>query len=903
MGAVQEKVWFVYLTDHHEGPLTLEEVEKRLAGGDINKDSLAWKDGMPDWVAISSIPELAALLNAIDQTKNQKDPNSYQTLQFTDSVATTATTAAPASEPAPEAEAGLRDPLGAAPLSPVGVAASAEESADESLVQHTRQGTGSLAERLAAKQKAELAKEKGGDPAPVAAARKHAPSGDGDGHGLNFDLGDPGQASSLDLEKMGSSKLIPRPEAAEPTKASQTTVGSVPSLVTGARARPDATKSTTKPAIMAAPAAALAAAEEEDAAETGELDETEQVWSVQSQGQVTGLYTYAQIRELVANGQLGSDYLLWRAGWSEFRPDPYAGSPGSAAPAVGQALVKPRLNPMPAAPPGSGAGDDPEDFAEAIAHKDQTKKFGFLDRMRPLLGIWQRFVTLFKRYRANVGKTETKATAALVKQMQGTGGIVVPKGGGERTAVSARNLIVILGVGGVLALGLGAWSLGLVDMLFASLPEIADVTPEDYARLKTAAKASKSDGIAFATARSKDDAFNPVVYIATNAPEGTKFSLELKGVPGTLVNAVTLELRAEGSVDATRLVKLGPLSQAGDGKPLPMGDYKLKVATENAEAFEEAIVIGNKGPAYERRMKSYQEQLQKWYDYEIMGLRQLIQTLVGIERAIGEKYGQVRAARSPNVGVIWDAFATESQQMLAQIQPRLKELAAVDATKPDGRKEIFFPHFIQSAQKYSESLGRILGAYHLAVKGEATPVPQPADLAIAAEMRAGLEHFLTPAVEDKPIQVLVKNLTQGLTWAWPKGATSPTTSAPVTVPLPSPAPAATLPVPAPAPAAPVTPAASIAPIAPVAPVAAPVPVPAPVVAPSAAPAAMQAPQPFLQPLPQPTPAQPVPAPAALAPAPAPVGAPDAAPASAAPTTAPAGLSPEELKALESIKVE
>ncbi len=72
MGAVQEKIWFVYLTDHHEGPLTLDEVGKRLAAGDINKDSLAWRDGMPDWVSISSIPELAQIAKTLEALNNQK---------------------------------------------------------------------------------------------------------------------------------------------------------------------------------------------------------------------------------------------------------------------------------------------------------------------------------------------------------------------------------------------------------------------------------------------------------------------------------------------------------------------------------------------------------------------------------------------------------------------------------------------------------------------------------------------------------------------------------------------------------------------------------------------------------------------------------------------------------------
>jgi hypothetical protein len=62
--ADQEKIWFVYLTDHHEGPFTAAEVAEKAQQGLVNGQTLAWKDGMAEWLAVDSIPDLASALQA-----------------------------------------------------------------------------------------------------------------------------------------------------------------------------------------------------------------------------------------------------------------------------------------------------------------------------------------------------------------------------------------------------------------------------------------------------------------------------------------------------------------------------------------------------------------------------------------------------------------------------------------------------------------------------------------------------------------------------------------------------------------------------------------------------------------------------------------------------------------------
>jgi len=58
----QQKIWFIYLTDHHEGPFTAGEIAEKAKAGLVNGQSLAWKDGMPEWVPAETIPDLNAAM-------------------------------------------------------------------------------------------------------------------------------------------------------------------------------------------------------------------------------------------------------------------------------------------------------------------------------------------------------------------------------------------------------------------------------------------------------------------------------------------------------------------------------------------------------------------------------------------------------------------------------------------------------------------------------------------------------------------------------------------------------------------------------------------------------------------------------------------------------------------------
>jgi hypothetical protein len=63
MDALNEKKWFVYIGDHHEGPFSLADVQSRLAQGQVAVTSYVWAEGMADWIAMNEVPDFAVILS------------------------------------------------------------------------------------------------------------------------------------------------------------------------------------------------------------------------------------------------------------------------------------------------------------------------------------------------------------------------------------------------------------------------------------------------------------------------------------------------------------------------------------------------------------------------------------------------------------------------------------------------------------------------------------------------------------------------------------------------------------------------------------------------------------------------------------------------------------------------
>jgi predicted Zn finger-like uncharacterized protein len=63
--AADPGVWHVVVDGEQVGPLNEAEVKDRLRQGKINSDTLVWKEGFADWMQLSTVPELTAILARI----------------------------------------------------------------------------------------------------------------------------------------------------------------------------------------------------------------------------------------------------------------------------------------------------------------------------------------------------------------------------------------------------------------------------------------------------------------------------------------------------------------------------------------------------------------------------------------------------------------------------------------------------------------------------------------------------------------------------------------------------------------------------------------------------------------------------------------------------------------------
>ncbi len=68
MNSELEKKWFVYLSDHHEGPFSAAELSQKQKIGQITLQSYVWKEGMPDWLPIPEVPELVMEMKKNDSS-------------------------------------------------------------------------------------------------------------------------------------------------------------------------------------------------------------------------------------------------------------------------------------------------------------------------------------------------------------------------------------------------------------------------------------------------------------------------------------------------------------------------------------------------------------------------------------------------------------------------------------------------------------------------------------------------------------------------------------------------------------------------------------------------------------------------------------------------------------------
>ncbi|MBC7397542.1 MAG: DUF4339 domain-containing protein [Bdellovibrionales bacterium] len=73
MNTENEKKWFVYVGDHHEGPFTPSEVHEKQKQGLVSKESYVWCEGMSDWLMLSEVKDLHIELKKLEQEDRPAD--------------------------------------------------------------------------------------------------------------------------------------------------------------------------------------------------------------------------------------------------------------------------------------------------------------------------------------------------------------------------------------------------------------------------------------------------------------------------------------------------------------------------------------------------------------------------------------------------------------------------------------------------------------------------------------------------------------------------------------------------------------------------------------------------------------------------------------------------------------
>jgi hypothetical protein len=709
-----QKIWFIYLTDHHEGPFTAAEIADKAKAGLVSGQSLAWKDGMPEWVPAETIPEL------------------------TNAMANSAALAE----------------IAAADMSGVSK-------------------TGNMIASPSAEPEAAAAPAAGGDDG-VSLAQLLANSQGGGAPAENTNSGQISDNASVLSSMVSQVHANASSAAAAPSRSGVSMGGGTGSInAGGAEPTPD-----------------------------------EEVWTLKIGSQVSGLHSLRKLKDLAGGGEIPPDAMVWHPGWSDFqsvstvpvleaaRGKAKAGG-GGAMKAGGSGFTRTGITrPGIAMSASSNAALD-GDEEPTDTNLEAPPPTGFK-------GI------LFKIHKLSEKLKKKKAPARKENTREITrpglkGGLKKSPGGAGGAVKRIAGLLVGLSVLG------GAGYFAYDFLLSSPIPATVDVTDEDRQAMVDIVKAKDSKKLYLAQSHGTDespaDPVNPKYFVASNLPEGAVITLSVVGVPGTLVNRVSFDKQYTAPMEKGHVAIFDKISD--DGKPLPWGEYNLKVTADGADALDVGKkFIGMKGGAYQKRLKTYKDSVQGEYDKEIADLKEYITTLkqlqVEASKQIADyKQGWATAGNRTGITARWAEFTKNSGVMISQLDTGLKARAAPDKA-PKYHQRAFSDVSTTVGQ-----LGQLVKAHGERLTG-ATPSANADELEglVQAGVQA-LEAWLASAVVKTPFDA-AKPDASGKT-AVPPATTAPA-AAPPAAPAPAVAPAATL-APATAPAPPAASAPASAPAA------------------------------------------------------------------------------------------
>src|SRR6185369_7277629 len=62
--AADDAVWHLVINQDQVGPLTVAEVQQKYAGGEIDGETFAWREGFSDWLPLSQVDAFAGLVTS-----------------------------------------------------------------------------------------------------------------------------------------------------------------------------------------------------------------------------------------------------------------------------------------------------------------------------------------------------------------------------------------------------------------------------------------------------------------------------------------------------------------------------------------------------------------------------------------------------------------------------------------------------------------------------------------------------------------------------------------------------------------------------------------------------------------------------------------------------------------------
>lgn len=220
---------------------------------------------------------------------------------------------------------------------------------------------------------------------------------------------------------------------------------------------------------------------------------------------------------------------------------------------------------------------------------------------------------------------------------------------------------------------------------FLSSVEVpAGMLPNDAETLREISLMSPKNGSRVATAMLEGDEFNPSFIVMSNAIDGTKLTVILRGKEGTLLNASGYESTA--NVEINKSVGQTQRFTYETNKPLPKGEYVLSVHTPTEQQGEKpALVVdtyflgGKKDETYQQRLKEFNERNKARLEQEAQGLKQITDTIESMANESAEKFFALSASRAASKNQVeWQRYHQRYAKLSAQIKGQLDQVAGLE---------------------------------------------------------------------------------------------------------------------------------------------------------------------------------------------------------------------------------